>query len=60
MYGIFIWKRNTDNQPLNENQLDQLLSSKPYQSTIENVEKEKVKEAIRTDFILSPDIIVII
>jgi hypothetical protein len=52
-------KKNADNQPLNENQLDQSLSSKPNQSTIENFEKKKIKGAIRTDFILSAEIIVI-
>ncbi len=36
-----------------------MLSSKPDQSTIENFEKEKIKGAIRADFILLAEIIVI-
>jgi predicted DNA repair protein MutK len=58
-FGISYIKKPADNIPFNENQLDQLLSSKHDKSTIENFGKEKINGAIRTDFILSAEITVI-
>jgi predicted DNA repair protein MutK len=56
----FLHKKKSDNKkPLNKNILDESPSPTTDKSTIDDFEKEKIKGAIRTDFILSAEIIVI-
>ena len=56
----FLHKKKSDNKkPLNKNILDESPSPTTDKSTIDDFEKYKIKDAIRTDFILSAEIIVI-
>ena len=56
----FLHKKKSDNKkPLNNNVLDEPPLPITDKRTIDDFEKEKIKGAIRTDFILSAEIIVI-